>query len=533
MRKSIAAKLTVIITLSSVVVFGAASIINLKLQERAATRILRLNGTQVADLVAAATRDGMLHNDRARIQQSIDTLARQRDIERIRVIRKDGAIAYSTVPGEIGSTVDQSEQEWVGIESDAESPEGPAGRARARIVRRGGDRILGIVRRIPNESDCSISACHVHGPGERLLGVLDVNLGLNPYDQARRESAHELLLATVIGIFMVVGLTVVAVQRMVHRPVRKLIHGTQMLASGDLSTRVPEVSRDEIGMLARRFNYMARDLEKARSELMEWGRTLEARVQEKTQELERAKDQILRVEKMASLGKLAAVVAHEINNPLASVVTYAKILVRRVKSQELTEECRENLEYLESIASEATRCGEIVSQLLAFARRRGGEFGPTDVNEVVSKALFLVHHKLELSNVEARTKLDQEAPAVIADGAQIQQALMALLINACQAMEDHGGEVRISTRGTSKGVEIEVADTGVGMSPEVAQHAFEPFFTTKDQGGVGLGLSVVYGIVERHGGSIDLKTASGEGCCFTLFFPTQPPHLKFEGEGES
>jgi len=307
MRKSIAAKLTVIITFSSVVVFGAASILNLELQERAATRILRLNGTQVADLVAAATRDGMLHNDRARVQQSIDTLARQRDIERIRVIRKDWTIAYSTVPEEIGNTVAQSEQQWVDIESDDSPSQGPAGRARARIVRRGEDRILGIVRRIPNETDCSTAACHVHEPGEQLLGVLDVNLGLNPYDQARRESAHELLLATVIGIFLVVGVTVVSVQRMVNRPVRKLIKETKRVASGDLSARVPEVSRDEIGALARTFNRVARDLETAREELLEWGRTLEARVQEKTQELERARDQILQVEKMASLGKLAAV----------------------------------------------------------------------------------------------------------------------------------------------------------------------------------------------------------------------------------
>jgi len=319
------------------------------------------------------------------------------------------------------------------------------------------------------------------------------------------------------------------VHRMVHVPVRKLIRETRRLAGGDLSARVPEISRDELGVLARTFNRMARDLEGARTELLEWGRTLEARVREKTQELEHARDQILQVEKMASLGKLAAVVAHEINNPLSSVVTYARILVRRLRNQELTDECRENLEYLESIASEATRCGEIVAQLLAFARRRGGEFGATNVNDVVEKALFLVHHKLELSNVRPETSLDPALPEISADASQIQQALMALLINACQAMETTGGEVRIATAARDGGIEIVVEDTGPGMAPDVARHAFEPFFTTKEGGGgVGLGLSVVYGIVERHGGRIDLETSPGKGCRFTLWFPSAPPHL---GEG--
>jgi len=533
MRQSIAAKLTVIITVALVLTFGTATVLNLELQERAAMRIVRLNGAQVADLVAAATRDGMLHNDRERIQETIRTLARQRDIERIRIIRKGGVVAYSTDAAEIGRKVDQREERCLSCHGGEARPVAHATPVRSRIIRRGPQRVLGITQTILNEPDCANASCHVHAPDEQLLGVLDVNLSLGPYDTARRESAREMVLASLLGILLVVGVTVVAVHRMVHVPVRKLIKETRRLAGGDLSARVPEISRDELGVLARTFNRMARDLEGARTELLEWGRTLEARVREKTQELEHARDQILQVEKMASLGKLAAVVAHEINNPLSSVVTYARILVRRLRNQELTDECRENLEYLESIASEATRCGEIVAQLLAFARRRGGEFAPTYVNDVVEKALFLVHHKLELSNVEPVTELEPGLPLIEADASQIQQALMALLINACQAMEDGGGEVRILTRSRENGVEIVVEDTGPGMEPEVARHAFEPFFTTKEGGGgVGLGLSVVYGIVERHGGRIELETSPGEGCRFTLRFPSTPPHIG-EGEGES
>jgi len=524
-RRNIAAKLSLIISLSLVIVFGTTAFLNLKIQERAGMRILRLNGAQLADLVAGATRTAMLHNDREQIQRTIDTLARQRDIERIRIIQKGGRIAYSTDPSEIGGTIDMHEEQCITCHQQKKPPDNLPTELRARIVRRGEHRILGITQTIRNERDCSTASCHVHDQSEHLLGVLDVNLALGPYDAARSESAAELLVASLLGIILVVAITVLASQRMIHKPVRMLIRETKKIAAGDLSARVPEVSDDEIGVLARTFNRMARDLEVARSELLEWGRTLEDRVRQKTQELQRAQHQILQVEKMASLGKLAAVVAHEINNPLSSVVTYAKILVRRLRSHELTDECRENLEYLESIASEATRCGEIVSQLLAFARRRGGEFGPTNINQVVEKSLFLVHHKLELTNVEPKTELAENLPEIIADSSQIQQALMALLINACQAMEDTGGEVRLSTRRSeSGGVEVEVADTGPGMPPEVAQHAFEPFFTTKEQGeGIGLGLSVVYGIVERHGGTIRLDTAIGKGCRFVISLPELPP----------
>jgi len=186
---------------------------------------------------------------------------------------------------------------------------------------------------------------------------------------------------------------------MVRTPVRALIRGTRSLANGDLSARVPENSDDEIGLLARTFNLLARDLEVARGELLELTQTLELRVEQKTRELNAAQDQVLQAEKMASLGKLAAVVAHEINNPLSSVVTYARTLVRRLHKDAGAGDREQDLQCLESIASEARRCGEIVSQLLAFARQRGGQFAPLQLGALVDKAMFLLQHKLDMCGV--------------------------------------------------------------------------------------------------------------------------------------
>lgn len=529
MKRTVAGKLTILIGGLLILLFAGTAALNLYVQEQSATRILRLNGAQVADLVVGATRSAMLLNDREEIKKTINTLASQRNIERIRIIEKGGQIAYSTDPAEVGLVLGPHDEQCIGCHQQQIPPHSLPPAERTRILTRDGDRLLGITQAIKNEQDCANASCHVHSADTALLGILDVDLGMALHDQARRESATEILIASVVGIILVLGAIIWSVNRMVQVPVSKLIRETRKLAAGDLSARVPEVSDDELGILAKTFNLMARDLEAARQELLEWGKTLEQRVANKTRELEHAQDQVLRAEKMASLGKLAAVVAHEINNPLASVVTYAKIVVRRLRKHgEVTTESSENLKYLESIASEATRCGEIVSQLLAFARRKPGQFEPVDVNTLVDKALFLVHHKIELASIETETRLATDQPEIIGDPSQIQQALMALLINACEALET-GGTIRLETRPVARGIEITVADNGPGMTPEVAQHAFEPFYTTKEQGsGVGLGLSVVYGIVQRHGGHVDLSTAPGEGCRFTLFLPKLPPDTDLE-----
>jgi histidine kinase len=237
--ESVAGKLVMLVVASLVGFFGLATWYNMRVQEEANTHLLVLNGAQLADLVARATREAMLRNDRAAIHANIATLAGQRDIERIRIIDKEGRVAYSSNGSEVGTIIDTKQEQCVTCHIQ-KTP--PASLTMAQMVRRttlGNHRVLGITHVISNEPDCSGSPCHVHPESQRLLGVLDVALRLDIYDEARRSSAVQLLLASVLGILLACVVSALAVKRMVDRPVRAMIKSARALSQGDHSVRVP------------------------------------------------------------------------------------------------------------------------------------------------------------------------------------------------------------------------------------------------------------------------------------------------------
>jgi two-component system NtrC family sensor kinase len=270
---------------------------------------------------------------------------------------------------------------------------------------------------------------------------------------------------------------------------------------------------------------MTEQLKKAREENQEWTHTLEARVHEKTGELERAYHRLVQSEKMASLGKLAAVVAHEINNPLAGILTYSKLISRMVdKGLENEERRKEVKNDLQSIEEESRRCGTIVKNLLTFARQAPLNPQKNVLASVVERCLLLVGHKCDLQQVDVESQLDPTMPSIYCDAGQIQQVLLALLMNAVEAMP-HGGRLRVETayHGEQREARITVCDDGMGIPEVVLPHIFEPFFTTKAEGkGVGLGLAVAFGIVQQHGGNIEVSSTPQKGTTFTVILPEEP-----------
>ena len=294
------------------------------------------------------------------------------------------------------------------------------------------------------------------------------------------------------------------------------------IGAGDLGYEIHlEPRQGELGELAGSFNTMSRQLKEARNEINAWTQTLEARVEQKRSELAGEREEKSRVERMASIGKLAAVVAHEINNPLAGILTYAKLLKKRASKEPAVN--AENIEMLDLIESESRRCGEIVRNLMTFGRPSSMNYEPADLNSVMDRCVRLVNHQLELKNIELQLKRAPNLGLVRCDPAQIEQVLLALVMNAIDAMPN-GGTMTLGTRKAASGtdVQVEVRDDGVGMPPEVLQNMFEPFFTTKEHGrGLGLGLAISRQIVERHQGHIDVKSEPGRGTVFTITLPMQ------------
>jgi two-component system NtrC family sensor kinase len=270
---------------------------------------------------------------------------------------------------------------------------------------------------------------------------------------------------------------------------------------------------------------MTRDLKKAQDEINEWTRTLEDRVSLKTQELQKANELILQAEKLASIGRLAAVVAHELNNPLAGIVAYAKLLIKKMDNNTLSNDGYEKpREIVSMMMSEALRCGEIVKNLLQFSRQSELILTPENIGATIRESVRLVEHLVTIRNIELHLELEENMPLVNCDSQKIKQVLLALLINACDAVAEEGiVNVRCRRMHAVKAVEISVQDNGVGMDEQTLRHIFEPFFTTKEEGrGVGLGLAVAHSIIERHGGSISVQSAPDEGTEFLIVLPISP-----------
>jgi two-component system NtrC family sensor kinase len=522
---SLATKLTVCVVGSMALLFGLYGYWNLRTYRQTQQELIYQSADRTSDTIRRSIRYSMLRNQREEVFHIINTIGHENGISRIRIFNKEGRISFSTDPQEVNTFVDKKAEACYACHAQAQPLTRLDRPDRMRIYKtRDGVRVLGLIRPIENEPDCSNAACHAHTGGNRVLGVLDTNLSLAAVDQVVAQRQRQITLFTVGSIAILSLFSVWLIWVTVHRPVRKLTEGTRHVAQGDMDYIILDRSSDEIGSLAASFNLMTTELKKAQEENQQWTSTLEERVRQKTQELERAYRHLAQSDKMASLGKLAAVVAHEINNPLAGILTYSKLLARMTEKG-LAEGDRLNdaKNYLQIIEAESRRCGGIVKNLLTFARQAPINPQRNDLNEIVERCLLLVGHKMSLQNVDLEKSLAFDLPPLYCDAGQIQQALLALLMNAIEAMPQ-GGRLTVHTScdPNQRLGQVTISDEGMGIPEDILPHIFEPFFTTKQEGkGVGLGLAVALGIIQQHGGNIEVVSAPQKGTTFTVVLPEE------------
>lgn len=348
---------------------------------------------------------------------------------------------------------------------------------------------------------------------KHIIGMLYVGMLEAPYVDLRNR-----VIFTFLGIALlsVILLSIIAyfTTTNISRPIKALLFATKKVAEGDLSHQVTIKSRDEIGQLADSFNHMTIALQKATENYLSLTRTLEEKVKEKTQELEAAQDQLVQSEKLTSLGKLAAGIAHEINNPLTSILLNSHLIAEKLQ------ESNGFKEKLGLIIEETTRCSRIVKGLLEFARQTPPEKKLVDINDVIEKTLLLFESQVLVHNVTVKQNLNKDLPHIMIDDNKIKQVFTNLILNALDAMPT-GGTLSMSSRISSdkRYIQIIIQDTGCGIPKEHIGKIFDPFFTTKRMKGTGLGLSVSYGILQQHNGSIDVQSEVGKGTIMIINLP--------------
>ena len=515
-RMGVAAKLAICVIASTAAFFALFGVVNLRSELRFSQDQVEQAANRITDLIVRSTHYEMLRNDKDALLNMIQEVGTEPGIQRIRVLNKDGLIIYSTDPKEVGAPVDKKAEGCIGCHAQSAPLAKLTRRDHTRyFTDKGGQRMLAVMQEIENAPECSNGSCHVHSADRRILGVIDTTLSLAAVD--RQIGTHRANLTTFLMVSTLFGCLAATlfVFVVVHRPVHELMAGMHRVAEGDREYRLPVRRDDELGDLAASFNKMTAEVGGVQAKI-------EEQVRRKTAELERVHKTLLHSEKMASIGKLAATVAHEINNPLFGILTYARLVLREVVKHEIP--ARDELaEQLQTIERESKRCGELVKSLLTFSRQAPSIREPNELNTVVHRAVVLVQHKLAMQNIDLREQLG-DLPPVLCDANQIQQVVLVLMMNAADAMPK-GGKLVVSTAFDAEaehGV-VRVKDNGCGIPADVLPRIFDPFFTTKeDQNRTGLGLAVAHSIVQQHAGDILVDSTPGVGTEFRVVLPLAP-----------
>lgn len=500
---------------------GIYTAVNITEQKKDLLDLVHQNALSTTDLIKNSIHYSMLINRKEDINRIFRNFANQHEFEAIRIYDKEGRIIFTTDEKEIGKSVTIDFEACQVCHGQATPRKALASEDRLRIVTdSAGREALALINPIENEESCAKTGCHVSPKDRAILGVLDVQMSLDDVYANLARNQKNAGVGSAVLVIVVLLVVAVLIWSQIRGPVRKLTEATKAIAVGDLDHHIDIKRMDEIGQLAKSFNQMVDELKEARNEITDWSNTLQEKVEQKTDELKKIQAHLLHVEKMASLGKLSATVAHELNNPLAGILNYARLTGKRLSDGKLDPTTAGKMtKDMDTIAQEAIRCGNIVKNLLLFSKREVKKHDLHNIADIVEHCLHLIQHHLELKHIELKTNFPDDDLVTVCDIEQLRQAILALMINAIEAMPD-GGTLSATIEADEQWIKVKLSDTGCGIEKDQLAKIFEPFYSSKTDGtGVGLGLSVAYGIIEAHRGKIWVDSEVGKGSTFTVQIP--------------
>ncbi|TFH02708.1 MAG: sensor histidine kinase [Calditrichales bacterium] len=318
---------------------------------------------------------------------------------------------------------------------------------------------------------------------------------------------NKIIVANIIFALILLTLAVIYSRR-ITTPIHKLVEATQNIRKGNLDIEIVQDSGDEIQILANEFELMRQKLQKSYQ-------GMEEKIQRRTLELQEAQAQISHQEKMASLGMMAAGIAHEIGNPLTSISSMAQVIKRKNSDPKIEE-------YVINILKNIERISRIVREMVDFSRPSSYESAPSDVNDIIQSAVGIIRYDRRSKDLKYELNLDENLPKTVLVSDHLLQVFLNILINAVDASEDGGKQIEVRSFSKNGTIQVDISDQGTGIPDEMRNKIFEPFFTTKDVGkGTGLGLTVSYGIIQKLNGEIRVKNREGKGSTFCVIIPVR------------
>ena len=526
---SIYSRVVFIFTGALIVLFILFNIVFRSVYSNFFNTTVRQNGDNISSIVEGALYYSMLGNDKAMLQQTLDIISNLPGIDEVNMYDQNDSLAYTSISTELEF---QGNPDCIDCHVDLELMFALKDKS-YKIVGETPNcqnsydeenvRHLLIRKPILNEKSCFTSDCHAHNENDEILGSLIIKLPLKDLDSfVDKSSTNFLFLATLI-ISLLITIFIIFTRKKIKDPLDSIIRASEAVSKGDNSMRLdikPNLL-DDLYKVSFAFNNMLDNIDATSKELQNWSYQLEYKVQKKTEELSEAQNELIHVERIASLGKLSSSVAHEINNPLSGILVFTKLIYKQLSDSNFYHSKKESiLRHLKFIETETKRCGDIVKGLLDFSRKGQDDFVVTNLHQLLKATCDLMTHSIEIADINFITDFKAKSDQIFCSPNQIKQACLDLLVNALEAIHEQG-EIIIRTSTPAKdSIKVEITDNGIGIDPQDIPHVFDPFFSTKhDASGIGLGLSIVHGIIENHKGSIEVDSEPGIGTTISIIFP--------------